>query len=333
MDRRRRALLLLGLGAAAALGAGWWWRRQRAQKRARIAAASLPVFYSEDYVGAATAFDTPRKARWVADSLVARPIPGLLLAPNRPLSSRELERVHDPAYVAAVRSGEPRALAESNGFGWDPQLWTMVCASNGGAVAAALAALRSGRAGALASGLHHARRGHGAGFCTFNGLALAALRALDAGAKRVLILDLDAHCGGGTDELVGQHPGVRILDIAVDSFDRYSPSPGNTLDMVEQAGDYLPMLRTRLDELANEEFGLCLYNAGMDPHEDCPVGGLAGIDHALLAERERIVFEWCRARDLPIAFVLAGGYIGPGLAQSQLVALHRYTLEAAAYQG
>ena len=331
MDRRRRALLLLGLGAAAALGAGWWLRRARSAERQRARlATSLPLFYSEDYVGAATAFDTTRKARWVAESLVADPIAGLRLSPNAPLAVAELERVHDPAYVAAVRTGEPRALAESNGIAWDPQLWTMVRASNGGAVAAARAALRNGCAGALASGLHHARRAHGAGFCTFNGLALAAHAAFDAGARRVLVLDLDAHCGGGTDELLGRHPSVRILDIAVNSFDRYEPAPGNTLDLVERAADYLPTLQSRLAELGKEAFDLCLYNAGMDPHQDCPVGGLPGIDATLLARRERLVFDWCRERGLPVAFVLAGGYVGPNLDQAGLVALHRLTLHAAA---
>jgi len=332
MDRRR-ALLLLGIGAAL-VGTGWMLQRSRAQAAERAKAArsarALPVFYDADYVGAATEFDTTRKARWVADSLAAQPIAGLRISPNAALTAAELERVHDPAYVAAVRTGTPRELAQSNGFDWDPALWKMVCASNGGAVAAARAAVHSGRAGALASGLHHARRGHGAGFCTFNGLALAALAGLDAGAKRVLILDLDAHCGGGTDELVGQHPSVRILDIAVDAFDRYTPSPRNSLDLVERASDYLPTLKARLDALANEEFGLVLYNAGMDPHQDCEIGGLRGVDELLLAQRERLVFEWCRRRNFPVAFVLAGGYIGPRLDQARLVALHRFTLAAAA---
>jgi acetoin utilization deacetylase AcuC-like enzyme len=328
MDRRR-ALLLLGIGAAV-VGAGWMLHRSRAAAatRAKVARA-MPVFYDERYVGAATSFETTRKARWVAQSLSARPLGGLRLSPNALLSATELERVHDPAYVAAVRTGEPRALAQSQGFDWDPELWTMVRASNGGAVAAARAALNSGRAGALASGLHHARRSHGAGFCTFNGLALAALAALDAGAKRVLILDLDAHCGGGTDELVGRHPSIRIADIAVDSFDRYDPAPGNTLELVGDATTYLPTLRRRHEVLASEDFGLVLYNAGMDPHQHCPVGGLAGIDELVLAQRERIVFEWCRQRKLPVAFVLAGGYIGPKLSQDKLVALHRMTLSAA----
>jgi hypothetical protein len=39
-------------------------------------------------------------------------------------------------------------------------------------------------------------------------------------------------------------------------------------------------------------------------------------------------------RGIPIAFVLAGGYLGPELERAGLVALHRLTLEAArAYGG
>jgi hypothetical protein len=41
------------------------------------------------------------------------------------------------------------------------------------------------------------------------------------------------------------------------------------------------------------------------------------------------VFSWCRMRDVPVAFVLAGGYLGPELIRAALVALHRLTLEAA----
>ena len=68
----------------------------------------------------------------------------------------------------------------------------------------------------------------------------------------------------------------------------------------------------------------------MDPHQDCPVGGLPGIDARLLARREQRVFSWCAQRKLPVAFVLAGGYIGPELDQAGLVELHRLTLQAAA---
>jgi acetoin utilization deacetylase AcuC-like enzyme len=327
--KRREALRMLGLGAAMGPLAG-----VSGMGEAR-AAASPPsrrvgVCYSPAYVGAAHAFETTRKSAWVAESLAQRPIPGIELVGNLPLAPALLARAHAPAYIQAVRTGRPRALAESQGFAWDPQLWTMVLASNGGVVKAAAQARLHGVAGALSSGLHHARRDRGNGFCTFNGLAIAALEALERGARRVLVLDLDAHCGGGTHSILGTHPGVHQLDLAVDEFDLYRPAGGNTLDLVRDAADYLPTLDLRLRALRGQAFDLCLYNAGMDPHQHSPVGGLRGIDAGLLAKREQRVFSWCAQQRLPIAFVLAGGYIGPALDRAGLVALHRLTLAAAA---
>ena len=67
----------------------------------------------------------------------------------------------------------------------------------------------------------------------------------------------------------------------------------------------------------------------MDPHQASP-GGIPGITFATLAERERLVFAWARERRLPVAFVLAGGYLSPDLSQDDLVGLHRLTIAAAA---
>ena len=77
------------------------------------------------------------------------------------------------------------------------------------------------------------------------------------------------------------------------------------------------------------DFDLCIYNACMDPFEGCPVGGLKGITRHILSEREARVFNWCAGKKLPIAFVLAGGYLGAGLDEAGLVSLHRLTLAAA----
>ncbi len=294
---------------------------------------ALPVFYSSAYDRAGEQFDTLRKARWVADSLTDAPVAGVVLQEPEPLSVEQLGTIHARDYVEAVRTGAPRALAESNGFSWDAGLWEAVCASNGGAVAAALHALANRvHAGSLSSGLHHARRGRGAGFCTFNGLALAAYAALDAGAERVLVLDLDAHCGGGTHSLIEDCPAIVQLDVAVSAVDSYEPRAGtrSSLDIVNRATDYLPTLRTRLAALEDRAFDLVLYNAGMDPHEWSAIGGLDGIDVEVIAERERAVFDWARRRGVGAAFVLAGGYEGSRLDRETLVGLHRLTAATAA---
>jgi acetoin utilization deacetylase AcuC-like enzyme len=293
------------------------------------------VFYSPKYVGSGYAFDTTRKAKWVADSLAGSPIPDIELVEPILLTRHRVSEVHDPEYVRAVETGNPRSLAQSQGFRWDAGLWPMVLASNGGTAAAACAALEDGVSGSLSSGLHHARYGSGAGFCTFNGLVMAANVALAAGAKSVLIVDLDAHCGGGTSSLIAGDPRIRQLDVSVNSYDSYSDCEQSWLVVVRTSSEYLPAIRRVLNKVdgQGDTFDLCLYNAGMDPSEDCSTGGLVGITREMLAERERLVFEWCGARGLPVAFVLAGGYIGPRLDERGLVALHRLTLSAASQAG
>jgi hypothetical protein len=56
---------------------------------------------------------------------------------------------------------------------------------------------------------------------------------------------------------------------------------------------------------------------------------MRGVTQKVLRDREVAVFSWCRMRGVPIAFVLAGGYVGPDLNREGLVALHRLTLDAA----
>lgn len=290
----------------------------------------VPVFYRSEYAMASHTFETTRKAMWVAESLQSAPLEQLELQNPELLSPEQVLGVHGATYVNAVRTGHPRSLAESQGFVWDPGLWTMVLASNGGVVAAALEALETGVAGSLSSGLHHAHRDKGSGYCTFNGLAMAAGAAVASGARRVLIVDLDAHCGGGTHELIAGNSAVHHLDVAVHWFDQYTPRGGNTLDLVPAANRYLPTIRRRLDALDGSSFDLCLYNAGMDPYEGCPIGGMPGITRGVLTEREQLIFDWCRDHDVPIAFTLAGGYLGPTVNRSRLTDLHRLTLTAAA---
>lgn len=288
----------------------------------------MKVFYSPEYVTSKTAFDTTRKSGWIAESLDAEPISGVTIVAPEPLTFDEIAAVHDRTYVEAVRTGSPRDLAESQGFEWDPGMWTAVTASNGGAVAAVRAARADGVAGTLSSGLHHARRERGSSFCTFNGLVIAARAALAEGAGSVLIVDLDAHCGGGTHSLIADDDRIRQIDVSVSGIDSYRQSGANTLDIVKQAGDYLKTVQGRLD---NVDWAptLCIYNAGMDPHEKCVIGGLRGIDRTILERREELVFEWCTARSIPVAFSLAGGYVGSELTEEGLVDLHRLTLNAA----
>lgn len=291
----------------------------------------MKLFYSSDYIAAAEDFDTTRKSGWIAKSIASNPVEDLEIVAPRPLGFDEIAAVHSAAYVSAVQTGEPRDLAESQNFTWDPGMWQSVVASTGGVVAAALEAMSAGVAGSLSGGLHHARYDTGSGFCTFNGLAIAANAALAAGAESVLILDVDAHCGGGTHSLIKADARIRQIDVSVSAFDCYEASGENTMDLVHTADRYLETIERRLTDIDRGEWkpALCLYNSGMDPDERCAIGGLSGVTESILCDREQLVFEWFSSREIPIAFVIAGGYSGAALSREQLVALHRMTITAA----
>lgn len=227
-------------------------------------------------------------------------------------------------------SPAPRTQATAAGLGWDPGFVRSLLASTGGCIAAARAAWERGVSGSLSSGLHHARRDRGQGYCTVNGLAAAVRTFQDLGARRVLVIDLDAHGGGGTHDIAGGDDHVIQLDITTDRFDRYQPDPWSTLDHIDDAGAYLDTIRTRLDSLGHGSVDAVACNAGMDPHEDCAIGGLSGITADDLAERDRLVFDWAARSRTPIMFVLAGGYSSSELSPDRLTSLHRLTVDAAA---
>jgi acetoin utilization deacetylase AcuC-like enzyme len=282
------------------------------------------VFYNADYVSSEYAFDTTRKSGALAAALKddgsAKVVdPGRFTERTKEL----IERLHSPEYVHAVRSGTPSDLAESQGFEWDPKIPAMAIAHSAGLVAAVTEVLTTSTrvSGSLSSGLHHARQDRGAGYCTFNGLAVAATDALDQGAERILILDFDAHCGGGTRSMTSPEQVVQI-DVSTVMFDNWEPSAARDSLTHSDPSSYIDDIATALHNASRAgAFDLVLYNAGMDPAN-------TGVSKADLALRERMVAEWGGEREQRLVYALAGGYTGGGIGMDQLVALHRLTVAA-----
>jgi acetoin utilization deacetylase AcuC-like enzyme len=152
-------------------------------------------------------------------------------------------------------------------------------------------------------------------------LALAAKDAIRRGVPSVLILDFDAHCGGGTASLIADDPRVTQLDDSTNDFDGYRDT-NNARLVIAAPKDYLSTIEREIARLGQAGYGLVLYNAGVDPAGD-------GVTQRDLVTREEIVFEWIDSQESPAAFVLAGGYVGDGLTQDELVALHVATVTKA----
>jgi acetoin utilization deacetylase AcuC-like enzyme len=278
----------------------------------------MKVFYCDEFA-VASDLETVTKSRLIA-ALLRERLPGRfrLVAPQ-PVTREELLRIHAAAYVDSVLSGGIGRLAAGE---WSPALLQSVLFTTGGMRDAVAETLRSGVSACLASGQHHARRERGFALCTFNGIALAALRALEH-VGTVGILDLDAHFGGGTFSILGTHERVHFADVAVWDLDRWIPkeSGRHFTCEVSRASEYLPAVTNALERMEGVEF--LIYYAGMDPHEGG--GGIEGITSAMLLRREQIVAEWCAKRRVPVLIAPAGGYSEP-LSLEEIAGLHFETI-------
>ena len=140
-----------------------------------------------------------------------------------PATDAELELVHDPRYIAAVRrAGSAQPGSSLLGFGLgtpdDPVFSGMHDASalvTGATLAAARAVWTRGaeHGASIAGGLHHAMRGNASGFCVYNDPAIAIAWLLTAGAERIAYVDIDVHHGDGVQAAFYDDP--RVLTISL----------------------------------------------------------------------------------------------------------------------
>jgi acetoin utilization protein AcuC len=139
------------------------------------------------------------------------------VAAPEPASQEQLELVHDPAYIDAVRRGAPDP-AFGLGTPDNPVFAGMHEASAlvAGATLAAAAAMWTGQAQHavnVAGGLHHAMRRQASGFCVYNDPAIAISWLLAQGAQRIAYVDIDVHHGDGVEAAFYNDP--RVLTISL----------------------------------------------------------------------------------------------------------------------
>jgi acetoin utilization deacetylase AcuC-like enzyme len=127
--------------------------------------------------------------------------------------------------------------------------------------------------------------------------------------RNVIILDVDAHCGGGTMSICAGWDRLFHLDIHTNSYDGYVAHQPHIRLHVSDAQRYMTTLHDLLAHVESciKPGDLLIYNAGMDIHEDCQIGGLEGITTEIIRAREQYVSEWANAQSLSVVACLAGG--------------------------
>ena len=229
----------------------------------------------------------------------------------------EIASAHDPEYVARFLSGE-MSESERRRIGLRP--WTdLIIPRTRRLVGGAIAALREvlgggGIAANMAGGTHHAHYGWGAGYCVFNDLAICARLAVKRhGVKRVAIIDLDVHQGDGTATILRRDSEVFTLSVhCAQNFPMTKSVSDLDVALPCDTGDeeYLNSVTSALDMVWRTEPELVLFQAGVDPLKEDRLGRLA-ITHQGLRERNRLVFDAVKHRELPCVVFMGGGYCKP----------------------
>ena len=225
----------------------------------------------------------------------------------------ELTRAHAPDYVLRVEQGEltPQEIRVI-GFPWSPEMVERSKRSSGATLAACRTALNEGASANLAGGTHHAFYDRGEGYCVFNDAAIAA-RTLVAESiiERVLIVDCDVHQGNGTAAILSCDEHIFTFSIhGANNFPFRKETSNLDIELADGTDDMAyeqALARGLRQSFAANKPQLVSYLAGADPFEDDKLGKLKLTKQGLM-RRDQMVFEYCRARDVPVAIAMAGGY-------------------------
>ncbi len=231
----------------------------------------------------------------------------------RVASEDDIALVHHREYIRKLQAGKLSYLEILRlEIPYSPELVRAVWLCAGGSILAGRLALEDAVAVNVGGGFHHAYPDHGEGFCVLNDFAIAIRRLQkDKVIQRAMTVDCDVHQGNGTAAIfAGDHT---VFTLSIHQVNNYPyPKPPSRLDIDLRDGvedvEYLDELGKGLDKALGEfQPELIYYVAGADPYRDDQLGGLK-LSIEGLEKRDRLVFEKARAKNIPVAVTLAGGY-------------------------
>lgn len=248
--------------------------------------------------------ECPERMAAVSRGVAASPVVDDLTVVEPPMATvDELATVHDRRYLDALQrfclhgGGRLDADTVAMGASWD------VARLAAGAGIDAVTRLRAGEADtaflAVRPPGHHATPTRAMGFCLLNSVAVCAAGLADAG-ERVLVVDIDAHHGNGTQEVFWDDP--RVTYVSIHQHPMYPgtgmlgetggpEAPGTTVNVPVPALTSGDTYRRAIDEIVvpvaeRSAATWLLVSTGFDAHRADPLTGLglsAGDYHDLTA--------------------------------------------------
>jgi acetoin utilization deacetylase AcuC-like enzyme len=172
---------------------------------------------------------------------------------------------------------------------------------------------------------HHAGIDYAGGYCFINNASVAANWLSATG--NVALLDVDYHCGNGTQDIFYERDDVLTISIHADpnfEYPHYAGYAGETgagaglgfhknfpLEKGTEDARYLSALEEALSLIRKFEPHYLVVSAGMDIYADDPLGTIKVTTEGITEIGTRI-----SALDLPTVIVMEGGYNNDALGRN-----------------
>ncbi len=176
-------------------------------------------------------------------------------------------------------------------------------------------------------GMHHAQKHYGNGFCIVNDIVIAVRRLqAENRIKTAWIIDVDAHKGDGTAALTAADDSINTLSIHMArgwplDGEKYDKNGNLNLSFIPSDIDipiapgedhlYVTELQQGLRKLDTFPApDIAVVVSGADPYEKDVLPSTSGLQLSLeqLKTRDLLVYNFLKERDIPRAYLMAGGY-------------------------
>lgn len=231
-------------------------------------------------------------------------------------------------YELYNENGELNRYRPENAIRNISELHDRILTHMGGSLSACQYALANGFAFYLGGGLHHAMSFGGRGFCHYNDIAINALYLQkECGLKNIWIIDIDAHKGDGTAQILKDNTGIHTLSIhqktnwPLDSeeYDKdgklnpwFIPSDLDIPISKAENSQYNELLQKGLNEFS-ERFprpDYVIIVSGSDPYEKDALLSSNEINLSLeeMGKRDKLVYNFIQNQNCPMLYLISGGY-------------------------
>ena len=180
---------------------------------------------------------------------------------------------------------------------------------------------------------HHAGKDYGGGYCFINNAAVAAHWLSSKG--KVALLDIDYHCGNGTQDIFYDRDDVFAISIHADPNFEYPHFAGFANETGSGKGSgfhrnfplekgiddarYLVILEEALSLIQQFDPKYLVLSAGMDIYADDPLGTIKVTTNGIGKISKRIA-----ALNLPTVIIMEGGYANDALGKNILSLLGEF---------